>query len=93
MHEFVLYTSLSYNFHMSETGVKFIQFINMNTVFKGGSVAIVGLVALLFALWMMRRWNEPLKGGFLVFIGVAVFVSLFGFYTLVFQPPWWRLPY
>ena len=78
---------------MNEQGVKFIQFINMNPVFKGSSVALVGLIALLFALWMMRRWKEPLRGGFLVFIGVAVFIVLFGFYVLIFQPQWWKLPY
>lgn len=78
---------------MSEQGVRFIQFINMSPAFKGGSVALVGLVALFFAFWMVRRWKEPLKGGFLAFIGAAVFVTLFGFFILIFRPQWWRLPY
>jgi uncharacterized membrane protein HdeD (DUF308 family) len=78
---------------MSEFGVKIIQFTNMNPVFKGSSVAIVGLLALLFAMWMRARWKEPLKGGFIVFIGLAVFIVFYGLYILIFQPQWWKLPY
>jgi hypothetical protein len=65
----------------------------MNPIFKGGSVTVVGLIALLFALWMNRRWKEPLRGGFLVFIGVSIFIVLFGLFVLIFQPQWWKLPY
>jgi len=78
---------------MSEWGVRFVQFTNMNPIFKGGSVAIVGLVALLFALWMNRRWKEPLRGGFLVFIALSIFIVLYGLFILIFQPQWWKLPY
>lgn len=78
---------------MNEFGVKLVQFTNMNPVFKGASVTTVGLLALLFALWMRHRWKEPLKGGFLVFAGLAVFIVLFGLYILIFQPNWWALPY
>lgn len=78
---------------MSDWGVKFIQFTNMSPIFKGGSVAIVGLIALLFALWMNRRWKEPLRGGFLVFIALSIFIVLYGLFILIFQPQWWRLPY
>jgi len=78
---------------MSDWGIRFIQFINMNPTFKGGSVTIVGLVALLFAFWMKERWKEPLRGGFLVFIGLSVFIVFYGLYILIFQPQWWKLPY
>jgi heme/copper-type cytochrome/quinol oxidase subunit 4 len=78
---------------MNEWAVRFVAFTNMSPTFKGGSVAIVGLVALLFALWMNRRWKEPLKGGFLVFIGVSIFIVLYGLFILIFQPQWWKLPY
>jgi len=78
---------------MSDLGVKFIQFINMNPLFKGTSVTLVGLLALFFALWMKERWQEELKGGFLVFIGLAVFIVLYGLYIVIFQPAWWSLPY
>jgi len=78
---------------MSEWGVKFIQITNMNPTFKGGAVLIAGLLGLLFALWMNRRWKEPLTGGFLVFIALAVFVTLYGLFILIFQPLWWKLPY
>ncbi|MDD4178666.1 MAG: hypothetical protein PHH14_01270 [Candidatus Margulisbacteria bacterium] len=78
---------------MSEWGIKIIQFTNMSPLFKGGMTAVVGLAALLFALYMNVRWKEPLKGGFLVFIGVAIFIVFWGLFILVFQPQWWKLPY
>ncbi|MFA6548517.1 MAG: hypothetical protein WCT39_01110 [Candidatus Margulisiibacteriota bacterium] len=78
---------------MSEFNVKLVQIINLSPLFKGSAVLIIGLLALLFAWWMNKRWKEPLQGGFLVFIGVAVFVVLFGLFILVFQPQWWKLPY
>ena len=78
---------------MSEFGVQFIQFINMSPFFKGTFIVVVGLVALLFAWWMNKRWNEPLKNGFLVFIGLSIFIVLYGLFILIFQPQWWKLPY
>jgi hypothetical protein len=78
---------------MNEFGVRLIQFTNMNPVFKGASVTIAGLMALLFALWMKERWKEPLKGGFLVFIGLSIFIILYGLFILIFRPQWWSLPY
>jgi hypothetical protein len=78
---------------MNEGLVRFVAYTNMDPTFKGGSVAIVGLLALLFAFWMNRKWKEPLKGGFLVFIGVAAFAVLYGLFVLIFQPQWWKLPY
>jgi cadmium resistance protein CadD (predicted permease) len=78
---------------MREFGVKLIQFTNMNPIFKGTSVAIVGILALLFAMWMQKRWKEPIKGGFLIFIGLSIFIVLYGLFILVFQPRWWDLPY
>lgn len=82
-----------YNNFMSDWGIKLIQFTNMSPVFKGGLTAVVGLVALLFALWMNARWKEPVKGGFLVFISVAIFIAIFGLFILIAQPQWWKLPY
>jgi thiol:disulfide interchange protein len=78
---------------MHELGVKLIQFTNMSPVFKGISVTLVGLLALLFAGWMRWRWKEPHRGSFLVFIGLAVFIVLYGVFILIFQPQWWNLPY
>ena len=78
---------------MSEFRVRLLQFINMNPIFKGSSVIIVGLLALLFVLWMRAKWKEPFKGGLLVFIGLAVFIVLYGFLILILRPNWWVLPY
>jgi hypothetical protein len=65
----------------------------MSPLFKGVSVIIIGLLAFLFAWWMRKGWREPLKNGFLVFIGLAVFIVLYGLFILIFQPQWWALPY
>ena len=78
---------------MYEWAQKIVQFTNMSPVFKGGSVTIAGLVALLFALWMRQRWKEPLKGGFMVFVALAAFVVLYGIFILIAQPHWWNPPY
>jgi uncharacterized membrane protein HdeD (DUF308 family) len=78
---------------MNEWLVRLVEFTNLNPIFKGGSTAVAGLIALLFALWMNRRWKEPFAGGFLIFIGVAIFIVLYGFFVLIFQPQWWKLPY
>jgi hypothetical protein len=78
---------------MSDWGANFIQFTNMNPVFKGSAVTLVGLIGLLFALWMNKRWKEPLKGGLLVFLAITLFCVLYGLFVLIFQPPWWKLPY
>jgi len=78
---------------MNEFGVRIIQFTNMNPIFKGASVTIVGLLALFFALWMRDKWKEPLRGGFLIFIGFSIFIILYGLFILIFRPQWWSLPY
>jgi len=78
---------------MSEFGIKIIQITNMDPIFKGTSVIIVGLIALFFAWWMKEKWKEPLRGGLLVFISLSIFIILYGLYILVFQPNWWKLPY
>ena len=71
----------------------FMMFINMNPSFKGGAIIVVGLLALLFALFMKVKFKEPLRGGFLVFVSLSIFFVLTGLYILVFQPNWWALPY
>lgn len=78
---------------MREFGAKLIAFSNQSPTFKGTTVAIIGLLALLFAYWMQKRWQEPVRGGFLVFICIAVFIVFYGLFILIFQPNWWALPY
>jgi len=78
---------------MYETSAKIIQFINMNPLFKGGVVTIAGLLALLFAYWMRKKWHEPFKGGFGVFVALSIFITLYGLFILIFRPQWWALPY
>jgi hypothetical protein len=78
---------------MHEFGTKILIFTDRNPIFKGGAVTIIGLLALLFVIWMQRRWKEPLRGGFLVFIAISIFIVLYGLFILIFQPQWWKLPY
>ena len=78
---------------MNDWGVQFIQVTNTSPIFKGLSVTITGLIALLFAFWMVKRWQQPLKGGFLAFISLAVFIVLYGLFILILQPHWWQPPY
>ncbi|OGC04315.1 hypothetical protein A2276_06930 [candidate division WOR-1 bacterium RIFOXYA12_FULL_43_27] len=74
-------------------GIKIIEFTNMNPLFKGGAAVIVGILALLFALWVRRRFLEPDSVFYRIFLGISVFVILYGGYILVVRPQWWRLPY
>jgi hypothetical protein len=78
---------------MQALGDKLIIFTNLSPVFKGASIALTALVVLFFAYWMKQRWQEPIRGGFLVFIGLAGFTFLYGLFILLFQPHWWTLPY
>ena len=73
--------------------IKVIQFVNMNPVFKGGATIIVGSLALLFALWVRKRFNEPDTIFYKIFVGTCIFIILYGSYILVFRPNWWLLPY
>ncbi|OGC21277.1 hypothetical protein A2291_06260 [candidate division WOR-1 bacterium RIFOXYB2_FULL_42_35] len=78
---------------MNDWGATLIQITNLSPTFKGAAVTIVGLLALLFASWMHKRWQEPLKGGFLVFIGISIFIVFYGLFLLIMRPEWWKLPY
>ena len=62
-------------------------------IFKGLALIVVGAAALLFANYMNKHWKEPKNKGFSVFVGLAVFIILFGLYILLFRPAWWALPY
>ncbi|NQT30670.1 MAG: hypothetical protein HQ596_08870 [Candidatus Saganbacteria bacterium] len=78
---------------IQDIGLICIQYTNTSPVFKGAAVAMVGILALLFAFWMKEKWKEPLKGGFIVFIAIALFALAYGLFLLIFRPNWWALPY
>ena len=78
---------------VSQRGVMILEFMNTSPIFKGLGTITVGLIALLFAYYMIKRWNEPMSVSFKVFIGFAVFVVLYGLFILVFQPQWWLPPW
>jgi len=78
---------------MEPRGIDFLIFMNTSPVFKGISVTIAGLIALYFSYWMVKRWKEPISWQFMIFIGLAIFVVLYGLFILIFQPQWWRPPW
>jgi hypothetical protein len=72
---------------------KIVQFTNFSPIFKGGGTIIVGLLALLFALYMKNRRKEPATLSYNLFLGLSIFVILYGLFILIFRPAWWVLPY
>jgi hypothetical protein len=74
-------------------GIKIIQFMNQNPVFKGSGLIILGMAALLFAMYMKKRWKEPRSIGFYIFIALAVFILLYGLLILILRPQWWLPPH
>lgn len=72
---------------------RIVQFTNFSPIFKGGGVVIVGLLALWFALYMKTRRKEPATVSYNLFLGLSIFVILYGLFILIFQPRWWVLPY
>ena len=78
---------------VNEWAVNFVAFTSFSPIFKGFGTLLVGLLALGFAWWMKKRWQEPVHGALTVFIAISLFVTLFGLFVLIFQPNWWALPY
>jgi uncharacterized membrane protein len=78
---------------MDDLSLKIVQITNLSPTFKGIAVAVVGAVALCFWYWMKKRWNEPDSFGFRVFLYFSILVLLYGLFILIFQPPFWKLPY
>jgi len=74
-------------------GIKIIQFMNLNPIFKGSGLIMLGIAALLFALYMKKEWKEPKSIGFYIFIALSAFILLYGLFILIFRPGFWLLPY
>jgi heme/copper-type cytochrome/quinol oxidase subunit 4 len=72
---------------------KLVYFTNFNPVFKGVGTIIVGLLALLFALYMRNRRKEQATLSNNLFLGLSIFVIVYGLFILIFRPAWWVLPY
>ena len=73
--------------------IKVLQYTNMNPVFKGGACIVVGAAALLFALFVKKRFNEPDSIFYRIFVGLCSFIVVYGMYILAVKPDWWGLPY
>jgi len=74
---------------VSERYIRILEFTNTNPIFKGIGLIVLGLIALLFAYYMKKKWHEPKTLSFNIFIGLAVFIILYGAFILVFRPAWW----
>jgi hypothetical protein len=78
---------------MEPKGLDIIVLMNTSPVFKGVSVTIIGSLALLYSFWLIKKWKEPLSWQFKIFIGLSLFITLYGLYILIFQPQWWIPPW
>jgi heme/copper-type cytochrome/quinol oxidase subunit 4 len=78
---------------MNDFGVKLIEFSNTSPIFKGGATTLVGILALVFVLWFMKKTGRKWEVGQKVFLVLAVFIVLYGLFILIFQPHWWNPPY
>ncbi len=78
---------------MEPRGTGFIIFMNTSPFFKGITVIIAGLIGLGFSCWMVKRWREPMSLQFMIFIGLSIFIALYGLFILIFQPQWWIPPW
>ncbi|OGC18618.1 hypothetical protein A3J90_03155 [candidate division WOR-1 bacterium RIFOXYC2_FULL_37_10] len=73
--------------------LKITQITNFSHVFKGLSLILLGIFALLFVYYMKQRWQEPKSFKLILFVIIACFIIIYGFFILVFNPNWWMLPY
>jgi len=74
-------------------GEKIVQFTNYSPFFKGPALIILGLLALVFAYVAKKRWKQGPEWGYWIFMGLSVFIMVFGLYILILRPKWWVLPY
>jgi hypothetical protein len=78
---------------MEPKHIDFFIFSNTSPVFKGVSLMILGAISLLFCWWMVKKWKEPMSWQFKIYIGLSIFITVYGLYILVFQPQWWIPPW
>jgi hypothetical protein len=77
---------------MLNFGDRLIIITNLSPIFKGSATLFIGVLALFFALYMKKK-GEPEGIGIKVFIGLSIFIIIYGLYILLFRPDWWLLPY
>jgi hypothetical membrane protein len=78
--------------HGSELGVKILSFAATSPIFKGAGLIVLGILAVLFGLYF-KRLNKENVWGFYLFIGISIFMILYGIFLLILRPDWWKLPY
>ena len=54
---------------------------------------LLGLLALFVALYFRNRKKEPSTLAYHLYLGLAIFIILYGFFIFIFRPAWWVLPY
>ena len=78
---------------MAPKGTDLIIFTNTSPLFKGIAVILVGILALIYIWWLIKKWKEPITWQFVIFISLSVFIVLYGLFILVLQPHWWNPPW
>jgi hypothetical protein len=69
------------------------QITMFSPIFKGLALVLLSCIALLYAYWMKKRFNEQKSAFYYIFIGLAIFILLYGLFILTVRPNWWALPY
>lgn len=72
-------------------GIELLTFMNQSPIFKGISLTILGVLAILFGLWMKKK-NKKMDLNVFIFIAVSVIILLYGIFILVYKPLWWAPP-
>ena len=72
--------------------IKIVTFMSQNPIFKGSGLIVLSVLALVFANWLKGKGKKP-SFELWVFIGVAVYILVYGIYILIFRPNLWSPPY
>lgn len=71
--------------------IKLLTYMNQSPIFKGVSLTILGVLAILFGLWMKKK-NKKMDLNLWIFIIVSIVILIYGIFVLIFKPALWKPP-
>lgn len=71
--------------------IKLLTFMNQSPIFKGVSLTILGVLAILFGLWMKKK-NKKMDFNLWVYIIISVAILIYGIFVLIYRPVLWMPP-